>query len=88
MMDREIILAALKDVDELKRKLEAVLRHAAEPEGNDEVLKREDGRLTEAGIKRMQQLFAAGHGNTEIARILDISQPSVSRQRTKYEADL
>lgn len=89
-MTREVILSALQDVEELKKKLEALLtlEQAAQKTARRSVLlKRDNGRLTDEGVNRLRSMIDAGRIDSEIARELSISPTATYHQRQKYLAE-
>lgn len=89
-MTREVILSALQDVEELKRKLQALLtlEEASQKAARKSVpLKRENGRLTDEGVNRLRSMIDAGRTDSEIARELLISPTATYHQRQKYLAE-
>lgn len=89
-MTREVILSALQDVEELKKKLQALLtlEEASQKTTRKNVLlKRENGRLTDEGVNRLRSMIDAGRTDAEIARELLISQTASYHQRQKYLAE-
>lgn len=89
-MTREVILSALHDIEELKKKLQALLtlEEASQKSTRKSVLlKRENGRLTDEGVNRLRSMIDAGRTDSEIARELSISQTAAYHQRQKYLAE-
>lgn len=89
-MQRELIDAALTDVDRLKERLEA-LRATIESEGDrppERPTKNRDGRLTEFGVAKLRSMLDAGHSPSDIARALDVSPSAVIHQRNRYLAEM
>jgi DNA-binding NarL/FixJ family response regulator len=88
-MTRDLIVSALRDVESLKKRLRAVLggyndsargRKAAR-------LKKENGRLTDAGVERVRIMIDAGRTDTEIARELEVTPAAVRPHRAKYSSE-
>jgi hypothetical protein len=85
---REVILSALHDVEELKKKLQALLTlEEAQKSRKSVLLKRENGRLTDEGVNRLRSMIDAGRTDSEIARELSISPTATYHQRQKYLAE-
>ena len=81
-----LIRDALAELETLKKKLEAV-QAAIETEavGQEIVLiKKSNGRLTEAGVRRLYAMLEAGCTDAEISRTLEIRQSSVAPHKQRY----
>ena len=81
-----IIRDVLADLETLRTKLQAV-QAAVETEaaGQETVLmKKENGRLTEAGVRRLYAMVEAGHTDAEISRMLEIRQSSVGPHKKRF----
>jgi hypothetical protein len=88
-MNRSLIEAALRDVDTLKDRLERLLattdqQHKGTPKV---VLKKDNGRLTDAGIRYVRDLIDGGRSDSEIARELDVTPTAIWNQRNRYFAE-
>ena len=76
----------LTDLELLRKKLEAI-QVEADSRGEDELtVKKPNGRLTEAGIRRLYSMMQAGHTDAEIARELSIMHSSVIPYRQDSSA--
>jgi hypothetical protein len=74
----------LTDLELLRKKLEAI-QVEADSRGEDELtVKKPNGRLTEAGIRRLYSMMQAGHTDAEIARELSIMHSSVIPYRQRF----
>ena len=81
----------LTDAAALMKKAEALHTYALEMEKGDQAaapLKKANGRLTEAGVRRLNALIDAGYSDAEIARSLEIQQSSVPAHRKRYLQEL
>lgn len=73
----------LTDLEALRKKLEAVLVEA-ESCGEEEHTKKSNGRLTEAGIRRLYSMMEGGYSDAQIARELEIRHSSVIPYRQRF----
>jgi hypothetical protein len=81
-----ILRDVLADLETLRTKLQAV-QAAVETEaaGQEAVLmKQANGRLTEAGVRRLRAMVDAGYTDAEISRTLEIRQSSVGPHKKRY----
>jgi hypothetical protein len=82
----DIIKGALEDLDRLREKLVALrtkVENSSEME-SDQPIKNKKGNLTATGIAKLRELYDAGHGPSDIARLLDVSPSAVIYQRNLY----
>ena len=79
-----IIRDVLADLETLRTKLEAV-QAAVETEaaGQEVLMKKANGRLTEAGVRRLYAMVEAGYTDAEISRTLEIRQSSVGPHKKR-----
>jgi hypothetical protein len=86
MLLANLILDTLNDLEALRRKLEVLRSHIESDSGKHEedLLKKPNGRLTEAGIRRIYAMVSAGYPDAEIARALDVRQSSVGPHRHRF----
>jgi hypothetical protein len=80
---------ALKDLERLRRTLEAIrqqLDARVPEEGHAVSFRNPAGRLSEAGLRELRALIDAGVPDSEIARRLAITQAAVLRRRREYLA--
>src|SRR5687767_13791113 len=77
------LLAALNHTRAATALLEKLLKEgiSADPDEQTPAWKRASGRLTDAGIAAMRQMFASGAKDADIARKLGISGTAVHNQR-------
>jgi DNA-binding NarL/FixJ family response regulator len=88
-MNEDVLISVRADLESALRKVDALLAQAEKSARGSEPppLKRSNGRLTEAGVQKVRTMLDAGCGVAEIARALDISQPSVIQHRRNFEAE-
>jgi hypothetical protein len=72
--------AARKQAERAERLIQIVERETTK--SGDAALKRDDGRLTEAGIAAVNAAFASGATATEVAKQFDIHVSAASNRRT------
>jgi hypothetical protein len=82
-MERELIVAAIEEVGVLKERLEGLLTafDSEKRKEDEQPLKQRNGRLTEAGIRKLRQMIDAGRSDWTIATTVGITQPAVLNQR-------
>jgi FixJ family two-component response regulator len=80
-----LIRDVLADFDALRKKLEAIQMEVEAESKEDEthLLKKPNGRLTEAGVRRLYAMIGAGYTDAEIARAFAIRQSSVAPHRKR-----
>ena len=81
-----LIRDALADLETLRTKLEAV-QAAVETEAAGQetlLMKKSNGRLTEAGVRQLYALVEAGYTDAEISRTLEIRQSSIGPHKQRY----
>jgi DNA-binding NarL/FixJ family response regulator len=81
-----LIRDVLADLETLRTKLEGV-QAAIETEAagkETDAMKKLNGRLTEAGVRRLCAMVEAGYTDAEISRTLEIRQSSVSPHRRRF----
>ena len=81
-----ILRDVLADLETLRTKQHAA-QAAVETEaaGQEAVLmKKANGRLTEAGVRRLYAMVDAGYTDAEISRTLEIRQSSVGPHKKRY----
>ncbi len=80
-----LIRDALADLETLRTRLQAVqMAIETETAGQETLLKKSNGRLTEAGVRRLYALVEAGYTDAEISRTLEIRQSSVGPHKQRY----
>lgn len=77
--------AARKQAERAERLITLVEQEATK--SGDTVLKRQDGRLTEAGIAALNAAFDAGATLTEAAKQVDIHLSAASYRRSIWRAE-
>lgn len=85
----DLVDGALKDLEHLRRRLEAIrgqLDTRVQEDGHDVGFKNLAGHLSEAGLRELRALVDAGVSDSEIARRLAITQAAVLRRRREYLA--
>jgi len=81
-MRRSDIVAAIEDVKSALRRLEGMLDDFREPMMSETpVYKKENGRLTDLGIRELNRMIAANKSDAEIAAALGITQAAVNHRR-------
>jgi hypothetical protein len=85
----DLIRDALIDLEALRQKLEVLRSHIDLNPGKHEegLVKKPNGRLTEAGIRQIHAMVSAGYPDAEIARALDVRQSSIRPHRQKFLAN-
>jgi hypothetical protein len=76
----------LADLEALRKKLEAI-QVEADSSGEDAQMKRPNGRLTEAGIRRLYAMMDGGYTDAAIGRELAIQHSSVIPYRQRFVRD-
>jgi hypothetical protein len=75
----------LADLEALRGKLQAIEAELAFSDDQGDLSpKKPNGRLTEAGIKRLFAMMEGGYSNAEIASELDIRHTSVIPYRQRF----
>jgi len=84
-----LIRDALADLETLRAKLEAVQAAVETEAAGQEIalMKKPNGRLTEAGVRRLYALVEAGCTDADISRALEIRQSSVGPHRQRYSGE-
>jgi len=85
----DLVDGALKDLEHLRRRLEAIrtqLGTGSSEDGQAIGFKNLAGHLSEAGLRELRALVDAGVPDSEIARRLVITQAAVLRRRREYLA--
>jgi hypothetical protein len=85
----DLVDSALKDLEHLRRALEAIrqqLGTGVPEEGHAVGFKNPAGHLSEAGLRELRALIDAGVSDSEIARRLAVTQAAVLRRRREYLA--
>jgi len=83
MLRRSDIIAAIEDAKSTLRRLETMLEEFDRaPSGYDQsAFKKENGRLSDVGLRELNRLMNNGKTDSEIAKILDITPAAVNRYR-------
>lgn len=85
----DLVDGALKDLEHLRRRLEAIrqqLDTCVPEEGPATGFKNPAGHLSEAGLRELHALINADVSDSEIARRLAVTQAAVLRRRREYLA--
>ena len=83
--EQRAILERLGDaVHDAQRELDRLWKlHETEFGSESEYLR--DGSFSDAGLKRLQQLFADGKRNMELARFFGVTDAAIAYQRKRWE---
>ena len=71
-------------LETLRKKLEAIQADADFQGEDEQTVKKPNGRLTEAGIRRLYSMMDGGYTDAEIARELEIKHSSVIPYRKRF----
>ena len=85
----DLVDGALKDLEQLRRRLEVIrgqIETRVPEEGHAVRFKNSAGHLSEAGLHELHALVDAGVPDSEIARRLAVTQAAVLRRRREYLA--
>jgi hypothetical protein len=83
LLRRSDIIAALEDARSTLKRLENMLEEFDRgPSGQDQsAYKKDNGRLSEYGVRELNRMISNGKTDSEIARILGITPAAVARYR-------
>ncbi len=90
MRVEDLVDDLMQDLQDMQAKLQGILtviRNETGRIGQSPEIKRENGRLTDAGVQFLRNMIERNVADSEIARTLDITPSAVHHQKHKYLAE-